>query len=80
MPDVCTWGGVTCIVSSATAGSGNVVLELSLLFLDLSGALPPELGEATQLRAMEMGGNSLFQRLAAACMERTHSAHRAPPA
>ena len=61
-PDVCTWGGVTCSaaapVSAATTGNtSDLVLELELLFLDLSGTLPPELGRALQLRALELGGN-----------------------
>ena len=45
----CTWSGVTC--------AGGHVTELDLSWYDLSGSIPAELGNLTNLNNLNLYGN-----------------------
>ncbi len=49
----CGWYGVTC------DGSFSTVTRLSLIYSRLSGVLPPEIGDLTNLEMLSLGGNRI---------------------
>ncbi|MCH7670191.1 MAG: leucine-rich repeat domain-containing protein [Acidobacteria bacterium] len=51
-PDPCTWYGVTC-------SAGSVVTGLVRIGNQLSGSIPAELGNLTNLEFLFLGGNQL---------------------
>ncbi len=49
--DPCTWSGIEC--------TGDHISHISLLYSQLSGTLPPELGDLSHLRLLALWGNQL---------------------
>mmetsp|Transcript_3709 Transcript_3709/g.6967 ORF Transcript_3709/g.6967 Transcript_3709/m.6967 type:complete len:123 (-) Transcript_3709:56-424(-) len=58
---VCDWDGVTCRVSTTNSGSTSetVVSEVSLPAKGLSGSIPTELGQLTELEHLTLKNNIL---------------------
>jgi hypothetical protein len=48
----CTWSGIEC--------TGDHISHISLLYNQLSGTLPPELGDLSHLRLLALWGNQLY--------------------